>query len=90
MRLVVIHDQVLSYESKRANIDFEDILRYECYISVPSVGNLIYLILRKAHNSIYCIHLGTSKMYNDFRQHYWWISLNKDAIDFVSHYLFCQ
>lgn len=44
----VIHDQVLSGDSRKDTINFEVILRFGGRISVPRVGDLIHSILCEA------------------------------------------
>ncbi|KAA3461953.1 DNA/RNA polymerases superfamily protein [Gossypium australe] len=47
-------------------------LRFRDPIRVPRNSELIQLILNEAHNSRLSVHPGSSKMYNDLKQFYWW------------------
>ncbi|KAA3484290.1 DNA/RNA polymerases superfamily protein [Gossypium australe] len=48
------------------------------------------LILNEAHNSQLSVHPGSTKMYQDLKQHYWWSGMKRDISDFVSKCLVCQ
>jgi hypothetical protein len=38
----------------------------------------------EAHNSAYSIHPGSTKMYMDIRQKYWWSGMKADIARFVT------
>jgi hypothetical protein len=40
-------------------------------------------ILNEAHNSAYSIHPGTTKMYLDIKEKYWWDGMKGDIARFV-------
>ncbi|GJS95843.1 putative reverse transcriptase domain-containing protein [Tanacetum coccineum] len=52
-------------------------------IWVLLTGDVRTLIMNKAHMSIYSVHSGADKMYNDLRDMYWWIVLKKDIASYV-------
>ena len=58
-------------------------LRYQGRLCVPVVDGLRYRILEIAHGSHYSIYLGSTKMYYDLREVYWWEGLQKDIAKFV-------
>ena len=47
-------------------------------------------ILSKVHCSRYNSHLGSTKMYRNLMQYYWWNDMKKDVAEFVSRCLICQ
>ncbi|XP_035546546.1 uncharacterized protein LOC118348608 [Juglans regia] len=47
-------------------------LRFKGRHCVPTEKELRDLLLREMHRSLYTVHLGSTKMYQDLRQHYWW------------------
>ncbi|KAA3460966.1 DNA/RNA polymerases superfamily protein [Gossypium australe] len=59
-------------------------------ICVPKNPELIRMICDEAHNSRLSFHPGSTKMYNDLRQHYWWHGMKRDISDYVSKCLICQ
>ena len=73
----VVHNQrmeVFSLEGYGA-------LRYQGRLCVPDVGELRKHILAKAHNSRYFIHPGSTKMYRDLQDVYWWSVTNRDIAE---------
>ncbi|KAH0669077.1 hypothetical protein KY289_023570 [Solanum tuberosum] len=65
-------------------------LRYQGRLCVPCVDGLREKILEEAHNSSYSIHPGSTKMYRDLRDVYWWGGMKKDIAKFVSGCHSCQ
>jgi hypothetical protein len=59
-------------------------------ICVPEIDSLRETILKEAHVSAYSIHLGSTKMYQDLKQKYWWYGLKKDVALHVSLCDVCQ
>jgi hypothetical protein len=47
-------------------------------------------ILDAAHTSRYSIHPGSTKMYHDLRQQFWWIRMKREAARYVSECDTCQ
>ena len=47
-------------------------------------------ILREAHESAYSIHPGSTKMYLDLKEKYWWYGLKRDVAEYVALYDTCQ
>jgi hypothetical protein len=41
-------------------------------------------ILDEAHTSRYSIHPGSTKMYHDLRQQFWWTRMKREAAHYVS------
>jgi hypothetical protein len=56
-------------------------------ICVPDVGDLRKTILREAHDSAYSIHPGSTKMYQDLKQRYWWYGMKRDV---AAHVALCD
>ncbi|KAH0746323.1 hypothetical protein KY285_007980 [Solanum tuberosum] len=65
-------------------------LRYQGRLCVSCVDGLREKILEEAHNSSYSIHPGSTKMYRDLRDVYWWGGMKKDIAKFVSGCHSCQ
>jgi hypothetical protein len=53
-------------------------------ICVPETGDLRETILREAHDSAYSIHPGSTKMYQDPKQRYWWYGMKRDVATHVA------
>ena len=65
-------------------VDRQGKLWYEDRICVPLDEALRRLILDEAHHSAYSIHPGSTKMYMDLRQKYWWTRMKGDIIEYVT------
>ena len=48
------------------------------------------MILREAYESAYSIHPGSTKMYLDLKQKYWWYGLKRDVAEYVALCDTCQ
>ena len=68
----------------------EGTLWYKNRICVPQEGDFRQIIMDEAHNSAYSIHLGSTKMYMDLKQKYWWKGMKADIARFVAHCDTCQ
>jgi hypothetical protein len=56
-------------------------------ICVMETGDLRDTILREAHNFAYSIHPGSTKMYQDLKQRFWWYSIKRDV---AAHVALCD
>jgi hypothetical protein len=56
-------------------------------LCVPEIGDLRETILREAHDSAYSIHPGSTKMYQDLKQKYWWYGMKRDV---AAHVAWCD
>ena len=59
-------------------------------ICVPEVKSIRESILREAHDSAYSIHPGSTKMYLDLKERYWWYGLKRDVAEHVAICDTCQ
>ncbi|XP_070015410.1 uncharacterized protein [Nicotiana sylvestris] len=87
--LLVLKDTIQYGDAKEVTIGDDGVLRMQGRIYVPNVDGLCELILEEAHSSRYSIYSGTTKMYQDLRQHYWWRRMKKDIVEFVAWCLKC-
>ena len=66
--------------------DEEGVLWYKGRICVPNIKELKDKILREAHEIVYSIHLGGSKMYHHLKATYWWYGMKIDVAEYVALY----
>ncbi|XP_016747176.1 uncharacterized protein [Gossypium hirsutum] len=57
---------------------------------LPKDDDLRQSVLQEAHSSLYAMHPGGNKMYQNLRELYWWPGLKRDVMEFVGKYLVCQ
>jgi hypothetical protein len=53
-------------------------------ICVPCDKAIHEEILSEAHDSKYCIHPGSTKMYADLRKMFWWKNMKRDIVGHVA------
>nr|AAX94824.1 retrotransposon protein, putative, Ty3-gypsy sub-class [Oryza sativa Japonica Group]ABA93187.1 retrotransposon protein, putative, Ty3-gypsy subclass [Oryza sativa Japonica Group] len=53
-------------------------------LCVPENKELKDLILTEAHQTQYSIHPGSTKMYQDLKEKFWWISMRREIAEFVA------
>jgi len=59
-------------------------------ICVPDVDYLREKILKEAHDPAYSIHPGSTKMYQDLKERYWWYGMKRDVAAHVAICDVCQ
>ena len=57
---------------------------------VPNIDGLRKRIVEESHGSRYSIHPGSTKMYHNLREVFWWEYLKKDIEEFVAKCPNCQ
>ena len=63
-------------------IDEDEVIRHGKRLWVPNEVGLMKEIIKEAHSSTYSIHPGSTKMYKDLKQHFWWINMKRDIAEF--------
>ena len=71
-RFAAERSRLLEKEKFKCRLDQDGILRYEHRIWIPPVIEIKREILQEAHTLKFSIHPGSTKMYQDMRQYYWW------------------
>nr|ABA98544.1 retrotransposon protein, putative, Ty3-gypsy subclass [Oryza sativa Japonica Group] len=59
-------------------------------LCVPDDKELNDLILTEAHQTQYSIHPGSTKMYQDLKEKFWWASMKREIAEFVALCDVCQ
>jgi hypothetical protein len=63
------------------------------------MGKIIYLpnneilkgeVLKEAHESKLAIHIGSTKMYKDLKESYWWQKMKREIAEYVAKCAICQ
>ncbi|MBS2634142.1 hypothetical protein KFY46_25760, partial [Salmonella enterica subsp. enterica serovar 1,4,[5],12:i:-] len=60
-------------------LDDQGTVLYGNRIVVPDQQHIKDVILREAHESAYSIHPGSTKMYLDLKERFWWYGLKRDV-----------
>ncbi|KAG8474512.1 hypothetical protein CXB51_031385 [Gossypium anomalum] len=68
---------VESEETSDFRINSEGVLCFRRRMCIPKDDDLRQSILREAHSSLYAMHPGRNKMYQNLRELYWWPGLKR-------------
>jgi hypothetical protein len=71
-------------------VDHKGILWFNGRIVVPKDHQLRKQILDEAHLSKFSMHPGSTKMYQDLRQNFWWTRMKRELAKYVSECDICQ
>ena len=82
----IIKQQLAQGEEKYKcfHMDHKGVLWFDNRIVVPKNHQLRRQILDEAHLSKFSIHPGSTKMYQDLRQNYWWTRMKSEIAKYVS------
>jgi hypothetical protein len=57
---------------------------------VPDIPEIKGLILKEAHETPYSIHPGSTKMYMDLKELFWWNNMKRGIARYVAEFHTCQ
>ncbi|WVZ64130.1 hypothetical protein U9M48_013696 [Paspalum notatum var. saurae] len=79
-------------EKKRACVTLDDqgVLWFKNRLVVPKDMELRKKILDEAHTSMFTMHLGSNKMYQDLKPKFWWTCMKREIAKYVSECDVCQ
>ncbi|WVZ51482.1 hypothetical protein U9M48_002627 [Paspalum notatum var. saurae] len=79
-------------EKKRAcfTLDDQGVLWFKNRLVVPEDMELRKKILDETHTSMFTMHPGSNKMYQDLKQKFWWTRMKREIAKYVSEYDVCQ
>nr|GEZ09155.1 retrotransposon protein, putative, Ty3-gypsy subclass [Tanacetum cinerariifolium] len=58
------------------------VIWYDNRLCVPDVSSLREAVLSEVHSSPFSIHSGSTKMYRDLKQNFWWSGMKQDVARF--------
>ncbi|WVZ80611.1 hypothetical protein U9M48_028070 [Paspalum notatum var. saurae] len=71
-------------------IDDHGVLWFKNRLVVPKDMELRKKILDEAHTSMFAMHPGSNKMYQDLKQKFWWTRMKREITEYVSECDVCQ
>ena len=78
------------HKYKCFRVDHKGILWFESRLVVSKNQELRKKILDEAHHSKFSIHPGSTKMYQDLRQNFWWTRMKRKIAKYVAECDTCQ
>ncbi|WVZ52573.1 hypothetical protein U9M48_003621 [Paspalum notatum var. saurae] len=89
-KLQEIRESLKKGEAPDFKEDEQGTLWYKNRIYVPNVDNIRKLILSEAHDTAYSIHPGSTKMYYDLKERFWWPGMKREVAEYVAVCDTCQ
>ncbi|KAL5582948.1 hypothetical protein UlMin_015390 [Ulmus minor] len=77
--LVRLKEEVRERKNTEFQIFLNGILHFKGRLCVPKDPKLREQILSEAHSTPYLVHPGTTKMYKDLKEHFWWLDMKGDV-----------
>ncbi|WVZ97969.1 hypothetical protein U9M48_043464 [Paspalum notatum var. saurae] len=74
----------------RFKLDEEGVLWFKNRLVVPKDMEPRKKILDEAHTSMFTLHPGSNKMYQDLKQKFWWTRMKREIAKYVSECDVCQ
>nr|GFC05442.1 putative reverse transcriptase domain-containing protein [Tanacetum cinerariifolium]GFC08099.1 putative reverse transcriptase domain-containing protein [Tanacetum cinerariifolium] len=78
----------LMLQIKEAQKDDDEL--WAIVLCVPRDQALREKVMMEAHSSPFTVHTGSTKMYRDLKQYFWWNGMKQDVATFVSKCMTCQ
>ena len=72
------------------NYDNQGVIKLGKRMYMPNKEELKREILKDVHCSAYAMHHGSTKMYQNLKENYWWKGMKKDIAEYISKCLTCQ
>ncbi|WVZ97501.1 hypothetical protein U9M48_043028 [Paspalum notatum var. saurae] len=79
-----IREQIKVGKAPHFREDEQGAVWYKNCICVPDVDSIRKLILREAHDTAYSIHPGSTKMYYDLKERFWWYGMKRAVAEYVA------
>jgi hypothetical protein len=85
-----LQQSILQQKSEEYKLEKYEILMYRGIIYVSNSLELKNVILKEMHNVPYVGHPGYQKMVAAVKNHYYWLGMMKEVVDFIARCLECQ
>nr|GFD54722.1 retrotransposon protein, putative, Ty3-gypsy subclass [Tanacetum cinerariifolium] len=60
-------------------LDDDNVLWQGTRLCVSNEATLREALLTEAHSSLFSVHSGSTKMYHNLKQHFWWSGMKRDV-----------
>ncbi|WVZ53175.1 hypothetical protein U9M48_004155 [Paspalum notatum var. saurae] len=85
-----IRDGINDKKKACFKLDEEGVMWFKNRLVVPKDMELRKKILDEAHTSMFTMHPGSNKMYQDLKQKFWWTRMKREIAKYVSECDVCQ
>ncbi|WVZ84895.1 hypothetical protein U9M48_031866 [Paspalum notatum var. saurae] len=80
-----IRDEINDKKKACFKLDEEGVLSFKNRLVVPKEMELRKKILDEAHTSMFTLHPGSNKMYQDLKQKFWWTRMKREIANSAYH-----
>ncbi|WVZ76446.1 hypothetical protein U9M48_024422 [Paspalum notatum var. saurae] len=85
-----IREQIKVGKAPHFREDEQGTIWYKNRMCVPELDSIRKLILSEAHDTAYSIYLGSTKMYHDLKERFWWYGIKRAVAEYVAVCDTCQ
>ena len=85
MRSGLVHNR-----TRDVTMDERGVVFFKNRLVVPKKQHLRQMILKEAHESPLTIHPGSTKMYQDLRQRFWWTRMKREIAQYIANCDVCR
>ncbi|WVZ76321.1 hypothetical protein U9M48_024305 [Paspalum notatum var. saurae] len=85
-----IREQIKVGKAPHFREDEQGPVWYKNRIYVPDMDSIRKLTLNEAHDTAYSIHPGSTKMYHDLKERFWWYGMKRAVAEYVAVCDTCQ
>nr|GEV80006.1 hypothetical protein [Tanacetum cinerariifolium] len=78
LRPKIVTEKSEGDEQTKLRVDDDGVMWFGDQLCVPSDPTLQEAVLSEAYSSLFSIHPGSTKMYGDLKQHFWWNAIVSD------------
>ncbi|KAK1631811.1 hypothetical protein QYE76_006126 [Lolium multiflorum] len=82
--------QIAAGKAPGFTVDEAGVLWYKESLCEPSDSDLKQVILQEAHDTLYSIHPGGTKMYQDLKEQFWWHGMKREIGSYIAKCDICQ
>jgi hypothetical protein len=79
-----IRQLIIDGKGKDFREDAEGVVWFKDRLCVPDIKSIQELILKEAHETVYSIHPGSEKMYQDLKKRFWWYGMKRERAEYVA------
>ncbi|WVZ64101.1 hypothetical protein U9M48_013670 [Paspalum notatum var. saurae] len=85
-----IRDEINDKKKACFKLDEEGVLWFKNRLVVPKDMEPRKKILDEAHTSMFTLHPGSNKMYQDLKQKFWWTRMKREIAKYVSNVTYAK
>lgn len=89
-KLLKIRQELEEGNYPNFSISNSGLLTFKDRVCLPNNESIIRQVMTEAHNTPYTVHPGTTKMYRDLKEKFWWPGMKRSITEYVSKCLTCQ